>query len=498
MKVRTALVAVLLLVTACLGGCSDEEPASTGSVAGERPNVLIFVIDTLRADRLGCYGHSVETSPNLDRFAEEGILFERAFAPSPYTATSHASLFSSIYPATHGIWNRLELESGHTVFPSLSVNAKTLAEVLLESGYQTAAVAGGGFVNERRGLAQGFELFDSKTLGAVNRIERALAWLEEERDPDKPFFLFLHTYEVHYPYLPDEQTIERFAPGYQGPIREAVGKARDLLASGSVKDPIGDIQNEFFKPLFKGDLTPEQIDFVHDLYDAEIWITDREFARVLAWLDEAGIRDDTIVLITSDHGEELWEHGYFGHHRVWEETMHIPLLVQLPDGPRGVRRGDSIDLVDLMPSLLAELGIEAPDTVQGATVDLRKAPATVQPRNHVGQANWPLARVAWRIGEQKAMFFPDEGIDPQVFHLDEDPREQEDRAGAPGGRELIRQAQDWLRAFQDRSDAHRERFRLHPKIHALSNFTPEMIRELEVLGYVSSEDEEKETGGEEN
>ena len=164
-------------------------------------NLVLFVIDTLRADRVGIYGNPRATSPNLDAFARDALVFDNAYAPAPHTAPSHASLFSSTYPATHGVWNSVKLPFGQKGHPRLSNRAKTLAEVLEQHGFRTGAITDGGWVNPGRGLGQGFESFTARRLGVKNRMDLAIEWLEA-REPADPFFLFLHTYQVHAPYIP--------------------------------------------------------------------------------------------------------------------------------------------------------------------------------------------------------------------------------------------------------------------------------------------------------
>ena len=490
-----SMAALLCLLSSC-GGSSPGSEANTGTGAFEEPpNVILFVIDTLRADRLGCYGNPANPSPTLDQFAKEGILFERMWAPSPYTATSHASLFTSTYPATHGIWNRQRLDSKDgDIFPALPDSAITLAEVMSELGWETAAIAGGGYVNERRGLAQGFDYFDSHTFGAVNRVGRAIDWIKEDRDFSRPFFMFLHTYEVHYPYLPDEEMINRFDSEYQGPLRKAVSDARifaeDYIAKFPEKSPIGPVQKQFFKPLFeREDFSDRDKEFVFALYDAEIAIVDREFKKLLQFLKMANLDENTVILVTADHGEELWEHGYFGHHRVWDEVMHIPFLAQIPGGPEGVRRSDSMDLVDVMPSLLKLLEAPIPQAAVGEAINWLQAPAQAVERVHIHQANWPKARDAVRTGETKVHFFPDEEFPPQVFNLAIDSNEANDLAPTNAGQKQIEQANQTLESFLQFSSQLRKTWNLFPVFHGLGSLTSEMKSELEGLGYLDNEED---------
>ncbi len=489
----TRLFSFIILSACALGLFACSQGAGDGAhqtQATQPMNVVLFVIDTLRADRLGCYGNEAQPSTAIDAFAKSGILFENAKAPSPYTATSHASLFSSTYPATHGVWNRVKIPGAgkNKAFPTLSENADTLAEVLQRNGYQTAAIADGGFLTDRRGLAQGFELFDSKTLWVKNRMNRALDWLQNERDETRPFFLFLHTYEVHYPYLPEPKYVERFANGYQGPIRDAVEEARVFLADNPVQNPIGDIQRKFFKPFFDNDkLTPRDKDFIFALYDAEIAMTDDETARLFAFLNDSGLKGNTLVIITSDHGEEFWEHGRFGHNQIYEEVLAIPLIVQVPGGPEGIRRADPAELVDVMPSILSLLQIEPPAAAIGRDLDWANAKAQPKSRATIAQANLPKVQTSWTEGAEKIMFEGPLRETAHLFQLDNDPTEQSNLAHDSDMAEFVhgkkRIVESWLQSCVSR----RVELGLEPGINSIHQFTPEQARELEALGYVGGD-----------
>ena len=492
-RLLAPLPALLLLV-----GCGDD-PAGTaepGRAAG-RPadpasgtrNLVLMVVDTLRADRLGCYGHTRATSPNLDALAAEGLLFENAFAPAPFTAASHASLFTSLHPNTHMVWNKVKMQTGATVYPALSQNAVTLAEALRDAGFQTAAVADGGFVKEERGLDQGFDHFESETRGVVDRVDRALRWLREERDPGRPFFLFLHTYEVHSPYMPELEFVDRFDPVYQGPLREAVRKAREWVAANPDQNPINRPQEQFFRPLFDAEnFTAEDKTFVRTLYDAEIAMMDQEFARLRAYLRESGLDRDTALVVTADHGEEFWEHDFWGHKKLWNETLHIPLIVRLPEGPRGQRRADPLDLMDLMPTLLTELGVPVPEMATGRSLDLRRAPEASPGHYLVAQANAPYALASFRYSDGKAIFFISPRADSAVFDPVTDPAERHDLAATEGGQELLRRAVRDRRAFTEATEALRHKFQLFPELRSQDRFSPEMVGELRALGYLGDDE----------
>lgn len=469
MKFPRVRILSALAVCGALSACGDApSPAPDGADgvsttpapalrSESPPNILIFLIDTQRADYLGAYGHTADTSPELDAFAAESLIFERAYAPASSTSPSHASLFTSTYPRIHGVWNRVPRgEDEDPIFPALSPKAITLAEVLSEAGYDTAAICDGGNLQENRGFSQGFGVWDSKFLGADNRVDRALQWLDSERNPDQPFFLFLHTYQVHTPYLPDPKYVEQFAdPSYQGPLREAWQRARSFWAASSgVRGAIRKIQGDFYKPALPADGElpgPEDLAFLKALYQAEIKQMDAAFGRLLGELAARDITpDNTLILITSDHGEEFWEHGQYGHHQIYDSVAHIPFIARGPGTKQGARRSDLVDLLDVMPTLLYWAGIEIdylPPSMLGRVLDFGTEQS---PPAHtvISESNWPEHQWSWRIGDRKAMLFPGSDRATEVYDFARDPGEQHDLA--------TRQA-SWLESIQPNQQAWSEK-----------------------------------------
>lgn len=454
--------------------------AACGSEARPGPNVILFLVDTLRADHLSCYGYPRNTSPNLDAFAREGVLFERVWAQAPQTAPSHASLFTSTYPAAHGIWNDVPAADGELVHPRLAEGAVTLAEVLREAGWRTAAIADGGWLIEERGLFQGFEHVESRTRGVVDRVDRGIEWLGDAARRRAPFFLFLHTYEVHTPYLPPPGYEERFAAGYQGPLREVLAQARVYALSPAVENPLTDVQQKIVNPALK-QADAADTAFVEALYDAEISLVDEEFARLLGWLRIHDLLDDTIVIVASDHGEEFAEHGEFGHKQVYEECLRVPLLVRVPGGPRGLRRQDAAELVDLMPSLLGQLGLPAPASAVGRDLDLDGADQGRAADGFLAEVNHPRRQVAWRFDRRKAVLPLAQAQEATAYDLEADPGE---RAPLPAADDFVERARRAAAAFQKLAEAHRERFHLRPQVTGLGELSAGRRAELEQLGYV--------------
>ncbi len=485
---RTRRPCAWLLALAALpaaGGCG-----AGGEEAPAGPNVLVFLVDTLRADALSCYGCPRNTSPNLDAFAREALLFEEALAPSPYTATSHASLFTSTWPAVHGVWNRTLLESGEELHPALAPAATTLAEVFRAGGWATACIADGGWISARRGLDQGFEHFDSDYRGVRDRFDAALEWLRD-RPRDRPFFLFLHTYEVHAPYLPPEGYENRFAGDYDGPLRQVLAEARAFVEAGEGReDSLTEVHRKFFRPWFDR-MGPEDVDFYRALYEAEVSLVDEEFARVLGYLRLEGLLEDTIVVVTADHGEAFHEHGSFGHRQVWEEQLRIPCIIRVPGGPRGLRVPGPVSLLDLMPSLLSACGLPVPEAAEGRVLDLQTGETAAPFDPFVAEANEPEHLLAWREGRRKALFHLDPAAPspPRVFDLAADPGETRDRAAEPEAAAWLRELSERLPAWMEAAREHRRRFGLAAEVRGLSDYSAEEIAELEQLGYVEAGDD---------
>lgn len=316
--------------------------------------VILVSIDTLRPDRLGCYGHTRPTSPNLDAFRKDAVLFRNAIAHAPSTLASHASILTSLLPPHHGA----------SISNSLAVprEVKTLAEVLRGLGYATASFNGGMQLDAVYGLDQGFETYESvKPRGAAAEslvdpsdrfsyvVGQARAYLS--RRGEGTVFLFLHTYEVHHPYSPDASDIQPFRDGYEGPLP-------DLMTVALLREI-----NDKKRPVDERDRR-----HIESLYDAEIRSMDRAFGDLVAVLKERGLYDPAVIVVTSDHGEEFGEHGRMGwhSHTLFEELLRVPLLVKLPGSARA---GSTVEEVargiDVAPTVLRALGASVPESFTG-------------------------------------------------------------------------------------------------------------------------------------
>ncbi|MBL8841178.1 MAG: sulfatase [Planctomycetes bacterium] len=341
---------VLRFESACDGGTplaafealfAFGDPVVVRATQRRQPNVLVYLIDTLRADHCTPYGYARDTTPNLARLAAEGITFERAYSQAPWTRPSVATLFSSYLHSFHGA----------SKSTGLAPQIDTLAERLRRAGYATAGFLANAHVHGASlNFEQGFSHFEAiekarqRGDSRANQVhDSALAWLEQQRD--RPFFLYLHTIDPHAPYDPPEATRGVWSGAYDGPMTPRRTNARELTDRAPL--PAADLQH------------------VLDLYDEEILYNDREFGKLCDWLRERGLWDDTIVLVVSDHGEEFWEHEGFGHGtQLWNELLHVPLIVKpdrrAGDPPGGHRVSERVRVMDVPQTLLARAGIDAP------------------------------------------------------------------------------------------------------------------------------------------
>jgi arylsulfatase A-like enzyme len=378
-------------------------PAPPASVVsgGARPNVIVYLVDTLRADRLGCYGHSRPVSPRIDRFAAGATLFENARANAPWTLPAVASVMTGLWPPAHGVF-----EDSRRLAPE----AVTLAEALSGAGYQTAAVVTNGFATGAYGLDQGFDeltLIQSEGRKSSRVHEAAVDWLER-RDPERPFFLYLHTIDPHKPYLPGEQYRRRHAP------------AADEIWEQIVTNP----RKQRWEP------TDSNVAQLLALYDAEVAENDASFGDTLDALKAAGLYDDALIVFLSDHGEEFHEHGSWTHaSNLFRETLNVPLVVKLPQQREGRRVAELAQQIDLMPTLLAYLGIAGPET-QGRPLPAILETGPTAGRRVFSHTRRPSQTTASLIdGDWKFIRRSDDRrVTSRLYNWREDPGERTDRA----------------------------------------------------------------------
>jgi len=396
-------------------------------------NLLLVSLDTLRADRLGAYGHRGAQTPRLDALARSGLRFERATTVVPLTLPAHSSLLTGTFPAWHGVRDNGGFYLGE--------DHVTLAEVLRERGFRTGGFVGSFVLDRRWGIAQGFERYfddfdldrfkDAHGLDAIQRpgsevVDRALEWLSADRE--RPFFAWVHLYDPHTPYEAPEPYRSRF---------------------------------------------PRTM---HGAYDAEIAYTDSQVGRLLDALEGEGRLAETLVVVVGDHGEMLGEHGERTHgFFVYEAATRVPLVVTGPGVPARVIP-DQVRLVDVMPTALELLGVPPPKAVQGTSLlpillgeslSLLAHSESWYPRYHYG---WSELR-AVQDGRFKYVRAPR----PELYDLASDPREQDD---------LSADREDRLSSLARALEDHEERTANPDAIEGPRPVDAETEERLAALGYV--------------
>jgi arylsulfatase A-like enzyme len=400
--------------------------ASTG-----RPNIILISIDTLRADRLSCYGYARRTSPAMDRLAAQSLLFRNAISPGNWTGPGHASMLTGTLPTTNGV---RQYENG-----LLGSETLTLAEILRDAGYQTGAVVSNATVLSRsKGFAQGFQFYDARmerafgyeplldgplawfpllsgqllkpnrTASDVNRT--ALAWVELNRA--SPFFLFINYMDVHAPCAPPDEFGDRF-PGRQ--VLRFSSPAWDLFRASR-------------------DITLEEDAHYRALYDGEIAYVDQGVGRLLDGLGRLGVFDRSLLVVTSDHGE------FFGEHRLWGHAVgpyqpvhHVPLIVKYPGGSHRGVSWDWVSLIDIVPTALRAVGLYAPPGIQGTDLTAGAHPVFIEGAPNIGLTRQFGSRFSRSYrglyeGPWKLVEYSDTSV--KLFNLLKDPHEQRDLAAS--------------------------------------------------------------------
>jgi arylsulfatase A-like enzyme/uncharacterized membrane protein YozB (DUF420 family) len=396
-----AVGAVLAFVTA--GGVLAGMFARSGAVPTSR-NLVLISLDTLRADRLGLHGYERDTSPKLDAWSRESFVFERASSAGNSTVGAHHAIFRS------RVASRAMLPGNP---------APTLAEILRARGFRTAAFTDGGTMSASMGFARGFEHFDDGNEGLAESLPKLLPWLEQAASGDLPFYLFVHSFDVHLPYDPPAPYDVRFFPEYRGIVR---GETTLPLLRG-VRRIFGQVGLE--KPV---ELGPRERRKVQALYDGEILKTDSLLARLLERLAASDLRDDTLVVVLSDHGEEFWEHGSVLHsHTLYEELLHVPLLLRVPrwrDRARPVP--ERVSMLDVLPTLLELLDVPAPAGLRGRSlVPLMRGRG--RPPEPILAEGHPYGRdlQSVTLGSYKLIRSLETGKS-ELYDLEADPRERQD------------------------------------------------------------------------
>jgi arylsulfatase A-like enzyme len=364
-----------ILIVSILLAVADSCPTAAAPPRPERPrpNLLLITLDSTRSDHLGCYGYALPTSPQIDRVARQGVRFSDANSQIPLTGPSHATMMTGLHPHEHGaVRNGVPLPS----------SARTLAERLRDEGYRTAAFLSGWTLRANlSGMDQGFDLYNDRMEDRYRLVNtqrfasqvtpKAVAWLV--RHADAPFFLWVHYFDPHSPYLRRPELFDWL--GDRKTIQETV-PSRTLR------------------------------------YDSEIRFMDTHTGVVFRTLRKLGLEGDTLVVIAGDHGESLGEHGYVGHGRhLYEEIVRVPLILSWPGRlPRGLTIDTPVALIDLVPTLLSLLHLPALGTSSGVDLSplLLGSDETVRfADRRIHFETYPGARKRfWKIFSKKVSLIP--------------------------------------------------------------------------------------------
>jgi arylsulfatase A-like enzyme len=338
--VKCALL--VLIVLAC--SCRTADP---------RPDVVVIVLDAVRADHLSAYGYGRLTTPVIDRLASDGVLYRRAISAGTWTVPGHASLLTGRLPTSHGAYRAPGEMNAATALDS---SVATVAERLSAAGYDTAAFLGNhAYLDPAFGLSRGFRVYETDNLyPAATLVRRVTAWLDHEAR--RPAFLFLNVLDAHEPYAAP--------PPY------------DRLFPGRL-DHVGDVNHEYLRT---GQLpTPEILTHCVSQYDGELRYMDDQLGRLLAELQRLGRLDGALVVLTADHGELFGEHGVLGHGTLpWDPLVHVPLIVKYPHASRRGAEARPVSLVDVAPTILSVVGLPPLPDAQGAPLWERSGPVVAE------------------------------------------------------------------------------------------------------------------------
>ncbi len=306
-----------------------------------RPNIILISFDTLRADRLSCYGYHHQT-PAFDALARDGFLFRNASTQFPETRQSHMTIMTSVHPSVHGLTQKRGEWENNQMNPKL----QPLAEILKKEDYSTIGITEGCFVAGAMGFSRGFDEYYDQRLGAEKIFAQAGDWLRKNRE--KRFFLFLHTYETHVPYDPPAEFLPLPAAEYSWE-EKMVGswEYSDRMKKGELKlDPE----------------SPEFLKKLNQLYDGEVLFVDRELGGLIETLKKLRLYDDCLLIVLSDHGESLGEKGEFSHGHPGRNNIHVPLIIKPPRTGAKKETGEitgPVGLIDILPTILNLLDLKS-------------------------------------------------------------------------------------------------------------------------------------------
>jgi arylsulfatase A-like enzyme len=446
-----ALIVIIvgLVVTAVVSKKEEKKPAF---------NIILISIDTLRADHLGCYNYPRNTSPNIDKFREDAVLFRRCIVQSSSTLASHASMLTSLILSHHRAY--------FTRSQALSDYIMTAAEYLKGQGFHTVSFNDGGQIAPEFGLNRGFDLYESRKPGKPSYhqgfkaiVDRSLAWLDSHSGGT--FFMFLHTYETHHPYTPADEHLKLFEKDYKGSLPK-------------------DISVPLIKRINNGEvpLLEEDKQHIINTYDAEIRSMDESFGRLIRYLQEKKLYAKTMIVFTSDHGEEFGEHGVWGmhSHTLFNDQLHVPLIVKFPASRfAALNVKPMVRSIDIFPTLVDMLGGKMQEQFEGVSLmPLVRGEKSSDTLIAISQRDMQktFVRNYWSVIKGKWKLY-----DSRLYDLLKDPGELTDVSGASAANREIKN--------------HLERFAMNFMRRKMRKFktkkikvSDELKKKLETLGYI--------------
>jgi arylsulfatase A-like enzyme len=426
----------------------------------KRPNIILIVVDTLRADHLSCYGYHRNTTPNIDQLASNSVLFKNAIATAPWTLPSIASIMTSQYPSVLGVNENITAIDNR--FPML-------AEKLKELDYTTCGIVSHVLVAANLGFGKGFDYYSDKDF--INHKETSSAEITNkaasflQKDQQKPFFLFLHYFDPHYYYLLHEKY--NYYPSYTGKIRSG--------------HPILDLWR------MRQKLSEDDINYLVALYDSEISFTDQYIGQLLSMLKKQNCFDNSIIIITADHGEEFMERGWIGHTiTLHQELIRVPLIIKFPDKASQIV-DHPISLIDIVPTIYDKLGLQIPYSFDGQPLDLSQKKTTKtnpifsETFYSLNYGSKPAEPIAFRslILGQKKLIYDHLKDSKKIFNLSSDPHEQHNLLdqNRKEDKTLTDLLFKWIKYIDEKRGQ-------GPVYQGEELLTPEQRKKLETLGYL--------------
>ena len=420
-----------------------------------KSNVILIIVDTLRADHLSCYGYGWDTSPNLDNLSSDSILFKNALSASSWTTPAVGSIFTSVYPTIIGYRDKPTVMDG---------SFNTMAEILKSNGYITGGIISHTFIAKNLGFDQGFDYYNQENNKGHNHIsspsvtELAISFLNKSKD--EKFFLFLHYFDPHYNYYLHEGF--DYYPEYDGWVKSG--------------------QEFIYLREKRWDLKEEDKKYLRALYDSEISFTDDYIGKVLDKLKELELYDDALIIFTADHGEELAEKPdrFIGHARKLSQALiHVPLIIKLPGNKKKLIADDYVGTIDILPTVVDFLELKIPEDLEfyGEIIDLKKGK---RPQNKPIFSETfhdvEIISVVW--DGLKLIHKLDKGIN-EFYDLPNDPNEdinvEKEAKGKLGEYEGI--LRKWWSNVVERS----QELNLQKKY---PEYDPETIENLKAMGYI--------------